>query len=188
MQSNNDKDTTTNFPSPEKIMDNVMEGTLGERGELFVGLQFGLVFLVIIAPLFQESIESAGLVAGLALSAAGLLLGYAGVRQLGDSLSPWPKPINSNELQTNGPFALCRHPIYGGLLITCVGLTLITSSYPRLLFSVLLLLVLDRKAEIEEQFLVDKHGESYKEYCQNTPKLLPRDLSKAAQVVADLIK
>jgi len=24
-----------------------------ERGELFVGLQFGLVFLVIIAPLFQ---------------------------------------------------------------------------------------------------------------------------------------
>ena len=79
--------------SPEQIKSNVLEGTLGQRGELYVGLQFGLVFLVIIAPAFAEWLESGGLVAGLAVCAAGLALGYGGVIQLGDSLSPWPKPI-----------------------------------------------------------------------------------------------
>jgi len=81
------------LPSPEQIKSNVLEGTLGQRGELYVGLQFGLVFLVIIAPAFSEWLESGGLVAGLAVCATGLALGYGGVRQLGDSLSPWPKPI-----------------------------------------------------------------------------------------------
>lgn len=84
---------TGDWPSPEQIKSNVLEGTLGQRGELYVGLQFGLVFLVIIAPALSEWLESGGLVAGLAVCAAGLALGYGGVRQLGDSLSPWPKPI-----------------------------------------------------------------------------------------------
>jgi hypothetical protein len=58
----NDKDaqkqTTLNpFPSPETIKVNVMEGTVGERGEIYVGLQFAMVFLVIIAPAFQVSLS-----------------------------------------------------------------------------------------------------------------------------------
>jgi len=38
---------------PKKMLDNLMEGKVGERGEVYVGLQFALVFLVIIAPLLQ---------------------------------------------------------------------------------------------------------------------------------------
>ena len=34
-----------------------MEGTVGERGEIYVGLQFAMVFLVIIAPAFQVSLS-----------------------------------------------------------------------------------------------------------------------------------
>ena len=108
--------------------------------------------------------------------------------QLGDSLSPWPKPVDANQLQTNGPFSLCRHPIYGGLLITCLGLSLITASYPRLLFSAFLLLALDAKAAVEEDFLVAKHGESYVSYRIITPKFIPRNLAKVAQVASELLK
>lgn len=38
-----------------RILENVLEGEVGARGEMFVGAQFGLVFLVIIAPVFQVS-------------------------------------------------------------------------------------------------------------------------------------
>jgi len=116
-----------------------------------------------------------------------LTLGYGGVMQLGDSLSPWPKPVDANLLQTNGPFSLCRHPIYGGLLITCCGLSLITASYPRLLFSAFLLLALDAKAAVEEDFLIAKHGKSYESYRATTPKFIPRDLAKVAQVASELL-
>ena len=45
------EDSGSDFP--RKMLDNVMEGKVGERGEVFVGLQFALVFLIIIAPLLQ---------------------------------------------------------------------------------------------------------------------------------------
>ena len=60
-----DEDGAQSLPTPEKITANIMEGTVGERGELYVGLQFFLVFMVIIAPAFQDSIEAAGLFAGM---------------------------------------------------------------------------------------------------------------------------
>ena len=82
----NDAGTTPPLPSPDVIMGNVFEGKLGARGELYVGLQFALVFMVIIAPAFEDAFFAVGLFAGLGVSAAGLTLGYAGVRQLGDAL------------------------------------------------------------------------------------------------------
>ena len=95
----NDAGTTPPLPSPDVIMGNVFEGKVGARGELYVGLQFALVFMVIIAPAFEDAFFAVGLFAGLGVSAAGLTLGYAGVRQLGDSLSPWPKPVDANQVR-----------------------------------------------------------------------------------------
>ena len=94
----------------------------------------------------------------------------------------------SNQLQTTGAFSLCRHPIYGGLLITCVGLSLVTASFPRLLFSAALLVVMDAKAEAEEKFLKDKHGEAYSTYCASVPRFLPRDLTQGAAVAQALFR
>ena len=195
MQLNKDKDEDTDkegaatfLPSPATIMANVLEGAIGERGEAFVGLQLGLVFLVVVAPVFQDTIEDSGLWAGLAISAAGLAFGYAAVQQLGDSLSPWPKPVDKNVLQTDGVFALSRHPIYSGLLITCFGLSLINASYPRLLFSFLLLLVMDAKAAAEEEFMREKHGDAYTRYCESTPRFFTRDFSLVLKFVLTLLR
>ena len=193
MQLNKDKDTdkegaATFLPSPATIMANVLEGAIGERGEAFVGLQLGLVFLVVVAPVFQDTIEDSGLWAGLAISAAGLAFGYAAVQQLGDSLSPWPKPVDKNVLQTDGVFALSRHPIYSGLLITCFGLSLVNASYPRLLFSSLLLLAMDAKAAAEEEFMREKHGDAYTRYCESTPRFFTRDFSLVLKFVLTLLR
>jgi len=90
------------------------------------------------------------------------------VVSLGDSLTPWPKPVDKNQLQTNGVFSLCRHPIYGCLIITCGGLSVLSASYARLVFTLILFSVLDKKAEKEEEFLLEKHKD-YGDYMQDVP-------------------
>lgn len=166
----------------DKVMENMKDGTPGERGELYVGLQFLLVFLVFNAPAFEETFESLSLIAGLATVAFGLAIGGVGVLDLGDSLTPWPKPTSKNELQTTGSFSLARHPIYGGLLIGCFGLSLVSLSFPRLFFTIILFLVLDVKASLEEKWLAEVHP-SYTEYQASTPKLFPTDPTKIAALV-----
>jgi hypothetical protein len=53
MQRDNDSEKSRlKIPSSDKITENMKEGTVGERGEVYVGLQFLFVFLVFIAPGF----------------------------------------------------------------------------------------------------------------------------------------
>lgn len=64
-----------------------------------------------------------------------------------------------------------------------------TASFPRLLFSAALLVVMDAKAEAEEKFLRDKHGEeAYSTYSASVPRFLPRDLTQAAAVAQALFR
>eukprot|EP00286_Rhodomonas_abbreviata_P017825 CAMPEP_0181324740 /NCGR_PEP_ID=MMETSP1101-20121128/20531_1 /TAXON_ID=46948 /ORGANISM="Rhodomonas abbreviata, Strain Caron Lab Isolate" /LENGTH=253 /DNA_ID=CAMNT_0023432957 /DNA_START=8 /DNA_END=769 /DNA_ORIENTATION=- len=174
------------MPTVDKTMQNMADGKFGERGELYVGLQFFFIFLIIIAPAFEDTFESLSLLVGTLICSSGLGLGAVGVLDLGDSLTPWPKPTSDNELQTTGSYGLSRHPIYGGLLITCVGLSLISLSYPRLFFTFLLLLILDVKAEKEERWLSSVHPQ-YGEYKQEVPKFFPRDVSKMVALFKDLM-
>ena len=63
-----------------------------------------------------------------------------------------------------------------------------TASFPRLLFSAALLVVMDAKAEAEEKFLRDKHGEACSTYCASVPRFLPRDLTQGAAVARALFR
>jgi hypothetical protein len=122
-----DQDASSSTPagssgiSLDKVMENIMEGQTGQRGEIYVAIQFLLIFLVIIGPVVEDTLIDLGLAFGLALCAVGLTIGAAAVVTLGDSLTPWPKPVKNNQFKSDGVFGLCRHPIYGGALYTCAG-------------------------------------------------------------------
>lgn len=172
----------------EKLRQNMKEGTFGERGEFFVALQVFFTALVFVGPAFEESVQGPlGIVAGLALCATGLGLGYAGSMDLGSSMTPWPKPVSDNELQTTGSFGVARHPIYGGSILLGLGLSLLSHSFERLLFTIVLYIVMDLKAAKEEEWLAQVHP-GYKEYQQHVPKLLPRDAIKVIELAKDIIK
>lgn len=66
--------------------------------------------------------------------------------KLGDSISPFPKPTDDNVLTTSGVYGLARHPMYGGLILTCVGLSVLSGSFPRLFFTAILAATLNFKA------------------------------------------
>lgn len=170
-----------------KVKENVSSGTVGERGEGWVAAQFALIFLVITGPLFSETLEGVETLLGLPLCLAGIALGGASVLKLGDSISPFPKPTDDNVLTTSGVYGLARHPMYGGLILTCVGLSVLSGSFPRLFFTAILAATLNFKAEQEEIWMGEKHP-GYKAYAEDVPRFIPADTEKITTVSKELVE
>ena len=144
---------------------------MGTRGELWFFGQLGLCGVVLAAPYVNLSPLTS--TAGILLFLASGALAVGAALQLGDSLSPWTKPVVANELKTDGLFALCRHPIYAGLVGVCGGLSFATVSAERLLATLVLLAFLNRKAQAEEVQLEQLHGDAYREWAATVPRFLP---------------
>ena len=119
--------------------------------------------------------------AGLAAISSGGVLAVSGAYYLGDNLTPWVKPVDASELQRDGAYTLCRHPIYGGLVLACFGLGLLSGSVERLLVSFALYAVLSLKADEEEAMLSEKHSE-YAAWAATVPKLFPEPKALIARV------
>ena len=156
-----------------QVKSNINEGELSTRGEgWFVG-QAALLAAVVFAP--PEPVQPAVEVSvGLASMALGLALGASAVSDLGfANLTPWPKPVEKNELRTSGIYTLCRHPMYTALISLCFGLSLLDQSFERLLLTVALFALLSFKAGREEAFLEEKHGDDYRVYSSSVPQFFP---------------
>jgi len=110
--------------------------------------------------------------AGAAVTALGILLAIAGLVSLGSALTPFPRPRANARLRQSGVYAWVRHPIYGGLVLASLGLSLSWLSLPGLAFSVVVLLFFDRKSAFEERLLRTRFPE-YAWYALRVRKLLP---------------
>lgn len=75
-------------------------------------------------------------------------------------LSPLPAPRKSHRLIVSGMYSYVRHPMYGGLIMACLGLAAISRNECRVALSFLLWWVLENKVTFEEKAL----GEAYPEY------------------------
>lgn len=76
-------------------------------------------------------------------------------------------------LTKNGPYKFIRNPMYSGLLIF-FGASLFKSIDPiEILVFLILVKILVLKINLEEKFLSEKFGESYKIYKENTFRLIP---------------
>jgi protein-S-isoprenylcysteine O-methyltransferase Ste14 len=59
-----------------------------------------------------------------ALAAAGAVMMIGGCVTLGKALTPNPRPRDDSPLITNGTYALARHPIYGGVILSAIAWSL----------------------------------------------------------------
>lgn len=79
------------------------------------------------------------------------------------------------ELVTNGPYALCRHPLYTLSLLGGVGLGLATHSLTLAAATLLVQGVLfSRAAREEERFMTARFDVRYERYREQTPQFWPR--------------
>lgn len=143
---------------------------------IFVWLQFALIGLLAFWPSSNGSWgESAELMRGLglAISAAGILMDWTAVRQLGGSFTTSPIPKDGSSFVGTGLYKKIRHPIYTGVILAGIGLTVDKGLFPRVFFLGALLILFVFKAKWEEAFLLSRYPE-YKAYMAKTGMFLPR--------------
>src|SRR2546423_6176403 len=115
------------------------------------------------------------LVAGLALCVAGQSLRAWVLGQVPDGTSGQNEKLIATSLNTGGPYALTRNPLYLGNLGITLGLCLVAHD-PLLLGIVALLFALQYRAIIaaEERFLRQTFGAEYEAWCRRVPRFWPR--------------
>jgi protein-S-isoprenylcysteine O-methyltransferase Ste14 len=153
--------------------------SLGPRGEGWVALQ-GVCFALIGAaylgapPPPDGPLGAALRIVAYGLVIAGAALAILGVTELhgGGALTPVPRPRSGAELVTSGPYAVVRHPIYGGLVLVAFGLALDRPWLGSIVAAVLLALVLELKRRREEVWLAARY-EGYDSYRRRTRALIP---------------
>jgi hypothetical protein len=83
--------------------------------------------------------------------------------------------LKDERLVTSGPYARCRHPLYALSLLGGLGVGLASRSVVILAITLALQALLHLRAlRIEERNLLTRHGEAFRRYREEVPKLLPR--------------
>ena len=120
--------------------------------------------------------------ASLAATAAVIVLMGGAIRlfaasssALGKNWSIVARMRSDHELVRNGPYARVRHPIYLGLLLFLLAMAVALGHWLQLVVAVPLYLAGTRiRTRIEERLLEQTFGETYRDYRNSTPALLPR--------------
>lgn len=82
--------------------------------------------------------------------------------------------VSTGELDTGGPFALVRHPIYAGWIVFLFpGIAMVSGAWLIFGSSVLAWIAFRKWAPAEEESLLKQFGPSYAEYKDRTPALFP---------------
>ncbi len=156
---------------------------------LFRWRSFTPVPLVLLAlPLLWRSRGPASplwLIGGLLLCVLGQALRGWVLGQVPDGTSGQNEKLIAQSMNTAGPYALTRNPLYLGNFGITIGLCLVAHD-PVLLVLVAALFGLQYRAIIaaEEEFLRSRFGAEYDAYCARVPRFWPR--REVAPTLADL--
>jgi protein-S-isoprenylcysteine O-methyltransferase Ste14 len=78
-----------------------------------------------------------------------------------------------HELQTKGPYALARHPIYTGLYAMCLGTALTFGEVVNVLIFVVAVLTFTLKIRSEEALMCEAFPNEYPQYRQRVKSVVP---------------
>jgi protein-S-isoprenylcysteine O-methyltransferase Ste14 len=110
---------------------------------------------------------------GAPLVAMGAWVGLAALRMHGRKLTPLPEPNPALGLQRTGVYAVIRHPMYTGLLLSAFGLAILLQKPLAIVGATALTAFFNLKAREEERRLQRNYPE-YADYQRATGRFLPR--------------
>jgi protein-S-isoprenylcysteine O-methyltransferase Ste14 len=139
----------------------------------FVAVQALLLLAIVILPRNTGWIPS-----DLARTAANVLF-IAGVAlivwaflYLGRGLTPSPLPNGAGKLVVKGPYAIARHPIYTGVILLSIGITIRSGSFLVIAATFALIVLFAVKARWEEKHLASTFP-GYADYMTGTGRFVP---------------
>jgi protein-S-isoprenylcysteine O-methyltransferase Ste14 len=95
-------------------------------------------------------------------------------RTLGHNLTDTVVTRRNATLVTNGPYRWVRHPFYLAFAIGVIANTLVTANAFLAIFGTAAFLMIVARTSIEERKLIERFGDSYRDYMQHTGRFLPR--------------
>ena len=99
----------------------------------------------------------------------GMLCIVIALYQLRHQLSPFPSPRKNSSLINFGIFRYSRHPIYFGILLSYLSLSILFEDVYKLVLTAVLYLFFCWKSTFEENLLVARFPK-YKNYRKKTPR------------------
>jgi len=155
-----------------------------EERPIFVGLRLGGLMIWLSPILFAIN------PAWLSWSAMGLptwarwtgALGAIGVLALfrwmfmaiGPGITPTVATRTRHQLVTSGPYRWIRHPLYTFGTIFFLSMAALMDNWAVAVLSLGVLALLVRRTDSEEQHLIGKFGDEYRDYMRRTGRFLPR--------------
>ena len=112
--------------------------------------------------------------AGVVLGITGGLLLAVTFRTLGKNLTDTVVTRAAHTLVTRGPYRWVRHPFYLATALAIVANSLVTANWFLALTGGISFGLLVLRTRIEEEKLIERFGEDYKEYMKRTGQFLPR--------------
>jgi protein-S-isoprenylcysteine O-methyltransferase Ste14 len=80
--------------------------------------------------------------------------------------------VTKTELVTTGLFSVSRNPIFFGMILTLLGLFLVTPNAVTALFLIVGYILIQVQIRLEEEFLIKEHGQHYLDYKQKVRRLI----------------
>jgi protein-S-isoprenylcysteine O-methyltransferase Ste14 len=111
--------------------------------------------------------------AGLAITAGGLLFAVWARVHLGGNWSGIVTLKKDHELIRSGPYRFVRHPIYTGYLGGVLGAAIVAETGDAFIGFAIVLVALLFKMRREEAFLTGEFGEEYQAYKREAATLVP---------------
>jgi len=135
--------------------------------------EVGLIFNTVI--IFNNGIyDILPVVVGFIIMFLGMGFNLIVRMNLGKNWVPLSKTTEGQELVTEGIYSRVRHPFYLSILILFSGVAVISWNLYGLLFLILAFLALIIRIKKEENELIAKFGDEYKNYKKETPMIIPR--------------
>jgi protein-S-isoprenylcysteine O-methyltransferase Ste14 len=113
------------------------------------------------------------LVAGVALTYAGVALAIWARVVLGRQWSATVTIKEGHRLVRNGPYSVVRHPIYSGLMLAVLGTALVVGELRAFVALAMILAIWLVKSRLEERFMIGQFGRDYEDYRRHTWALIP---------------
>lgn len=115
------------------------------------------------------------LAAGVVLAVVSFKIRRSAIRALGKFWSLHVEIQNEHEFITTGPFRWVRHPTYLSMILELIAVGLALQAYLTMLIVIPFLFfpALLYRLKTEEAALVEKFGQSYRDYQEKIPALFP---------------
>lgn len=110
---------------------------------------------------------------GAALGVATIGMLYWTLSTLGKNLTDTVMTRANATLVTGGPYRWIRHPFYVSMVLLVLSTALLSASWLVAVSGAVLFLFLAIRAPIEEQKLVERFGDEYRDYMRRTARYVP---------------